>query len=436
MSVAELPAALAAQHMPPGVSGPMLLTQITGANLPAAALVTLPNSSGLGACAMLSLVAFNPLTGGHDVVGKLVVSADGKTMTSIGPISLGSATPAGTPAAGRALARERRRRRAHLLHLPALLARGALATITDPVGLVTTLTYNSIGPSQHDHRSGRPRHDLHGRPHGNLTEIVDPTGAYDQYGYHSNHEATTETDPNGKTATAHYNSFGQLTSETLFDGTSTTSRRPAQSNGPGPRRQRLAVDRLRGERDRPQRPHDDADLQLDEPPDRRGRRQRRHHDHHVQPPWLPGHGDRPWPDRRPIPTTASGDVTSITEPYVAYPAALRAARPPRRSPTTTFGVPTSITDFNGNTTTFTLDSHGNVSQEDQPGGSTQEWTYNSAGQALTYTDGNGTTSYTYDSYGRLTTVTEPLPGSPTIEYGYDAAGDVTSVTDEVGDATT
>lgn len=34
VSVAELPAALAAQHMPPGVSGPMLLTRITGANLP------------------------------------------------------------------------------------------------------------------------------------------------------------------------------------------------------------------------------------------------------------------------------------------------------------------------------------------------------------------------------------------------------------------
>ena len=98
VSVAELPAKLAAQHMPPGVSGALLLTKITGTNLPAAALVTLPNSSGLGAGAMLSLVAFNPLTGGHDVVGKLVVSADGKTMTSIGPISLGSATPAATPA--------------------------------------------------------------------------------------------------------------------------------------------------------------------------------------------------------------------------------------------------------------------------------------------------------------------------------------------------
>jgi hypothetical protein len=43
-----------------------------------------------------------------------------------------------------------------------------------------------------------------------LTEIVDPESAVTRYGYAtpSNHEATTETDPNGKTATAHYNSFG------------------------------------------------------------------------------------------------------------------------------------------------------------------------------------------------------------------------------------
>ena len=84
--------------MPQGVSGPLLLTNVTGAGLPAAAQVTLPNTGGYAPGAMLSLVAFNPLTGGHDVVGKLVVSADGETMTSLGEISLGSATPVSSPA--------------------------------------------------------------------------------------------------------------------------------------------------------------------------------------------------------------------------------------------------------------------------------------------------------------------------------------------------
>ena len=74
-------------------------------------------------------------------------------------------------------------------------------------------------------------------------------------------------------------------------------------------------------------------------------------------------------------------------------------------------MPTSITDFNGAITTFTLDSHGNLLEEQQPGGVDQEWTYNSAGQALTYTDANGaTTTYVYNSLGRLTEIEEP--GSP------------------------
>ena len=82
-------------------------------------------------------------------------------------------------------------------------------------------------------------------------------------------------------------------------------------------------------------------------------------------------------------------------------------------------MPTSITDFDGNTTTFVLDSHGNVLEEEQPGGVDQEWTYNSAGQVLTYTDADGaTTTYTYDDLGRLTEIQEPGPGSPTIDYAY------------------
>ena len=81
-----------------------------------------------------------------------------------------------------------------------------------------------------------------------------------------------------------------------------------------------------------------------------------------------------------------GDVTSITEPFGSGTA----------TETITYnddyGVPTTIKDFNGNTTTFVLDSHGNVLEEEQPGGVDQEWTYNSGGQELTYTDGNGHTT--------------------------------------------
>ena len=89
-----------------------------------------------------------------------------------------------------------------------------------------------------------------------------------------------------------------------------------------------------------------------------------------------------------------GDVTSITEPFVGkrLASAFRLLDVTETITYDEYGVPTSITDFNGNTTTFTLDSHGNVLEEEQPGGVDQEWTYNSAGQVLTYTDGNGATT--------------------------------------------
>ncbi len=76
-------------------------------------------------------------------------------------------------------------------------------------------------------------------------------------------------------------------------------------------------------------------------------------------------------------------------------------------------------------------------EEFDPGGVHEEWGYNSAGQVVTYTDGNNNlTTYTYNSIGRLLTISEPGSGSPTIHFGYDAAGDVVTVTDEVSDVTT
>ena len=59
---------------------------------------------------------------------------------------------------------------------------------------------------------------------------------------------------------------------------------------------------------------------------------------------------------------SSGDITPITQPdgvseNLTY--------------TDSLGVPTAITDFNGNTTTFVLDSHGNVTEESSPAASTR-----------------------------------------------------------------
>ena len=112
-------------------------------------------------------------------------------------------------------------------------AAGALHTITDPVGLVTTLAYDGSGHLSTITDPASRVTTITVDSNDNLTSITDPDGAVTQYGYSTpaNHLVTTETDPNGDTATASYNSFGQFTSETLFDGTSSTAVDPVQSNG-------------------------------------------------------------------------------------------------------------------------------------------------------------------------------------------------------------
>jgi Bacterial Ig domain len=98
VKVAELSAALSAQHMSPGVSTGMVLFNVSGTGISDKAQLTLPNTDGFPPGSVLYLMMLNPLTGGHDVAGRMVVSADGKTMTSTGLISL-SPSSAGPPPA-------------------------------------------------------------------------------------------------------------------------------------------------------------------------------------------------------------------------------------------------------------------------------------------------------------------------------------------------
>ncbi len=110
-----------------------------------------------------------------------------------------------------------------------------------------------------------------------------------------------------------------------------------------------------------------------------------------------------------------------------------------------------VTDPYGAVTTFQLDSYGRLLGKTYPDQSTETWTGNSRGLALTYTDqmgrvtsfayatdrrdlttlalpGGRTYAYTYNSFHRQTTATNPLGRVST--YGYDGStGDLTSVRD-------
>jgi len=104
----------------------------------------------------------------------------------------------------------------------------------------------------------------------------------------------------------------------------------------------------------------------------------------------------------------------------------------------------SMTDSNGNKTTYAYDGNGNLLTITYPptaAGTAQEtFTYNSAGQVLTDTAPDGTvTQNTYDTTGGLTngyllqTVKDYSTGSghlnATTKYAYDAYGNVASIQD-------
>jgi YD repeat-containing protein len=190
-------------------------------------------------------------------------------------------------------------------------------------------------------------------------------------------------------ATAHYNSFGQLTSETLFGSTGTTDIDAALSNG------------LLAPGDSGSLPTSYAGSVTD-PDGRTTTVSFNGMSHPTGDDEANGRSASTTYDSAGFPVSetdalgrpvlytynSEGDVTSTTESGLSSGGGSDVSTATETITYDQFGVPTSITDFNGNTTTFVLDSHGNILEEEQPGGVDQEWTYNSAGQMLTYTDGN------------------------------------------------
>jgi YD repeat-containing protein len=311
-------------------------------------------------------------------------------------------------------------------------AAGALQTITDPVGLVTTLTYNPttgklatmIDPASHVTTFAFSGNDLN--------SIEDPTGAITTYGYNSSAQMTTETNPDNQTATVSYDSFGRMSSEKVFGGSGTFSTTAAEEVG---------LVAAGGTTPLVYYPSDFAGSITDA-------------DNATTSVTFDGMGGvTAYTDGRGNTTTItrnSQDLPiSVTDPAnrtttYAYDADGNPTTITRADGSTesilyndSFGVPTHVVDFNGDVTTYVLDSHGNVTQVVDPDGQSQYFTFNSAGQMLTDTDPRGaTTTYTYNSLGRLTSITEPGTSIATIQYAYDSAGDVTAVTDEVGDTVT
>jgi RHS repeat-associated protein len=165
-------------------------------------------------------------------------------------------------------------------------------------------------------------------------------------------------------------------------------------------------------------------------------------------------------------TDASSTWSSVTAGYDAAghltSRSLTGSVAPTQTRTTTWtldrrGLPTAVTDPNGNITNQTYDEAGHLAQQIDPtvntetGGATPTATrpitttgYNTFGETAETQDADGNTStYGYDADGRLTTTTLPPytpPGAttaitPTSTKAYNSLGQVTSQTDPLGHTT-
>jgi len=102
---------------------------------------------------------------------------------------------------------------------------------------------------------------------------------------------------------------------------------------------------------------------------------------------------------------------------------------------------TSVTDPNGNITTYAYDDFGRMVSQSSPVTGTTTYTYDLAGDPISTTDANhAITTRTYDALGRVLTATSTISGgaSETVTWSYDGGagtfsiGRIASMTDPAG----
>ena len=102
---------------------------------------------------------------------------------------------------------------------------------------------------------------------------------------------------------------------------------------------------------------------------------------------------------------------------------------------------TAVTAPNGATTTYVVDDLGDVLSETSPDRGTTTYTYDAAGNLTSKTDARGrVTDYTYDALNRLTGITYPSDSTENVTYTYDTPctdgiGHLCAETDESGSST-
>jgi RHS repeat-associated protein len=273
----------------------------------------------------------------------------------------------------------------------------------DPNSYLTTLTYGS----------------------NLLTTVTDTSGRTLTFAHNSSGQLTKVTDPAGRTVTLAYDSSGDLTSITNTGGGVTSLTYDSGHH-------LLTVKDPRGETTT--NTYNSAD-QVATQKDPLGNETQFSY-------------SGTYPNVVTTVTDPLGNKTQLTYQYGLLTQAIEALGTSSAATWTYLYDPNSLgmtseTDPNGNTTTYTYSSSGQLLTETDPLGHKTTYTYNSMGEVATETDPLGvTTTNTYDAHGNLLSSSTPLVGSngvaATNSYAYSSTepGEMLTSTNPDGDTTT
>ncbi len=269
-------------------------------------------------------------------------------------------------------------------------ANGNVGTITDPNGVVTTLTYdarNRLVTAMDQSTSALTQYFYDS--HGNLSYIIPPEGNRIDYTYNLADKLTQITDTLGNKIVYGYDVEGNKTGEDILDPSNTLKKQ---------------LDYTYDEYNRLKRIINPDTTYTEYTYDGKGNRTS------VRDP--------------------KANVTNMV--YDAFDRLQTMTQP--LSTITDYGYnaqdnQTTVTDPNGNTTQYVFDDFGRKNKTISPDTGTTTYGYDEAGNVIQQVDANNTViNYYYDALNRLISIQFPLDSTQNITYTYDS----TAVTYGIG----
>lgn len=331
-----------------------------------------------------------------------------------------------------------------------------LATVTDPVGLITTLAYNGGKLSTITDPASRVT-SLTYNAQGRLSQITNPDGTTRGFTYDSAGRMTSQTDGLGQTRTYAYGSSGRIAQVTRADGAvykyspANVGGYPLGTTSFVGAAQSIALAASQG----------GSTYYETDPNGHITATVMNGNDNEIETIDALGQiTNMAYDDQRNLVSLTLPNSCQYLFTYDALGNLLSKTASFNSAKSTFTYTPAlsllqTATDPLGRETSLSYDSSGNLTQVVDPAGGILKFTYNGAGQVTSRTDQRGNkTTFAYDSYGRLGTVADPLghvttssyesagnlaasidPRGNTVSYQYDAAGKVVAATAADGGVT-